>query len=76
MMLTFLVFCLAAVVVVPAALLLVGLPLLLLLGLLPWLLRLAAVALLVRALLESPLRWENMLPAGALFALSLLLGRL
>lgn len=72
-MLTLLVFCLAAVVVIPIVLLVVGLPLLLLLGLLPWLLRLAAVVLLVKALLDSPSRWENFLPAVILFALSLLL---
>ena len=66
--------CLAAVVVIPVVLFLVGLPLLLLMGLVPWLLRIAGVVLLIRALMEQPVRWENFTPAIAAFALSILLG--
>ena len=66
--------CLAGVVLIPVALLLVGLPFLLLMGLVPWLLRVAGVVLLIRALLEQPMRWENFTPALAAFALSILLG--
>ena len=66
--------CLAGVVLIPVALLLVGLPFLLLMGLVPWLLRVAGVVLLIRALLEQPVRWENFTPAIAAFALSILLG--
>lgn len=67
-------FCLAGVVLIPLVLLLVGLPLLMLLGLVPWLLRIAGVVLLIRALLEQPMRWENFTPAIVAFALSIVLG--
>ena len=66
--------CLAGVVLIPVVLLLIGLPFLLLLGLVPWPLRIAGVVLLIRALMEQPVRWENFTPAIAAFALSILLG--
>ena len=66
--------CLAGVVLIPLVLLLIGLPFLLLMGLVPWLLRIAGVVLLIRALMEQPVRWENFTPAIAAFALSILLG--
>ena len=66
--------CLAAVILIPVILFLVGLPFLLLMGLLPWLLRIAGVVLLIKALLDKPTRWENFMPAGVAFALSLLIG--
>ena len=44
--------CLAAVILIPVILFLVGLPFLLLMGLLPWLLRIAGVGLLIKALLD------------------------
>ena len=68
--------CLVAVVAIPVVLLIIGLPLMLLLGLLPWLLRIAGVVLLIKAILDQPTRWENFLPAIAAFALSVLLGLL
>ena len=71
---TFGLICLAGVVLIPVVLLLIGLPFLLLLGLVPWLLRIAGVVLLIRALMEQPVRWENFTPAIAAFALSILLG--
>ena len=43
-------------------------------GLLPWLLRIAGVVLLIKALLDKPTRWENFMPAVVAFALSLLIG--
>ena len=61
--------CLAAVILIPVILFLVGLPFLLLMGLLPWLLRVAGVVLL-----DKPTRWENFMPAVVAFALSLLIG--
>ena len=64
--------CLAAVILIPVILFLVGLPFLL--GLLPWLLRVAGVVLLIKALLDKPTRWENFMPAVVAFALSLLIG--
>ena len=66
--------CLAAVILIPVILFLVGLPFLLLMGLLPWLLRIAGVVLLIKALLDKPTRWENFMPAVVAFALSLLIG--
>ena len=66
--------CLAAVILIPVILFLVGLPFLLLMGLLPWLLRVAGVVLLIKALLDKPTRWENFMPAVVAFALSLLIG--
>ena len=66
--------CLAAVILIPVILFLVGLPFLLLMGLLPWLLRVAGVVLLIKALLDKPTRWENFMPAVGAFALSLLIG--
>ena len=73
-LLTLVILCVAAVVLIPIILLLIGLPFLLLMGLLPWLLRIAGVVLLVKAILDQPARWENFLPAIAAFALSVLLG--
>ena len=66
--------CLAAVILIPVILFLVGLPFLLLMGLLPWLLRVAGVVLLIKALLDKPTHWENFMPAVVAFALSLLIG--
>ena len=66
--------CLAAVILIPVILFLVGLPFLLLMGLLPWLLRVAGVVLLIKALLDKPTRWENFMPAVVAFVLSLLIG--
>ena len=66
--------CLAAVILIPVILFLVGLPFLLLMGLLPWLLRIAGVVLLIKALLDKPTRWENFMPAVVAFGLSLLMG--
>ena len=60
--------CLAAVILIPVILFLV------LMGLLPWLLRIAGVVLLIKALLDKPTRWENFMPAVVAFALSLLIG--
>ena len=66
--------CLAAVILIPVILFLVGLPFLLLMGLLPWLLRVAGVVLLIKALLDKPTRWENFMPAVVAVARSLLIG--
>lgn len=51
-----------------------SLPFMLVLGLLPWLLRIAGVVLLVKALLDQPTKWENFMPAVAAFVLSILAG--
>lgn len=68
--------CLAAVILIPLVLVLVlvGLPFLLMMAVLPWLLRIVGVILLLKALFESPTRWENFMPAVIAFALSILIG--
>ena len=66
--------CLAAIILIPVVLVLVGLPFLLLFALLPWLLRVAGVVLLLKAIFEQPTRWENFMPAVIAFALSILIG--
>lgn len=66
--------CLAAIILIPVVLVLVGLPFLLLFALLPWLLRVAGVVLLLKAIFEQPTRWENFMPAIIAFALSILIG--
>ena len=40
----------------------------------PVVLRIAGAVLLVKAVLDQPVRWENFLPAVAAFALSVVLG--
>lgn len=62
-LLTLSIVCLVAVVLIFVVLAIIGLPLLLLLGLLPWLLRIAGVVLLVKALFDKPVKWENFMPA-------------
>ena len=66
--------CLAALIFIPVVLVLVGLPFLLMMALLPWLLRIMGVVLLLKALFEQPVRWENFIPAIVAFALSILIG--
>ena len=66
--------CVAAIILIPVVLLIVGLPFLVLLALLPWLLRIAGVVLLLKALFEQPTRWKNFMPAVVAFALSILIG--
>ena len=68
------VLCLAALILIPVVLVLVGLPFLLMMALLPWLLRIVGIILLLKALFESPTRWENFMPAVIAFALSILIG--
>ena len=68
------VLCLAALILIPVVLVLVGLPFLLMMALLPWLLRIVGVVLLLKALFEQPVRWENFIPAIVAFALSILIG--
>lgn len=73
-LLTLSVICLVAVVLIPVVLALIGLPLMLLLGLLPWLLRVAGVVLLLKAIFQQPVKWENFLPAVGAFVLAAVLG--
>lgn len=73
-LLTLSVICMVAVVFFFVVLTLIGLPLMLMLALLPWLLRIAGVVLLFRALFEKPVQWENFVPAVGAFVLAAVLG--
>ena len=68
------VLCLAALILIPVVLLVVGLPFLLMMALLPWLLRIVGVILLLKALFEQPTRWENFMPPAIASALPTLRG--
>ena len=71
---TLTVICVVAVILIPIVLTIIGLPLMLLLGLLPWLLRVAGVVLLLKAIFQQPVKWENVLPAVGAFVLAVGLG--
>ena len=71
---TLTVICVGAVILIPIVLTIIGLPLMLLLGLLPWLLRVAGVVLLLKAIFQQPVKWENFLPAVGAFVLAAGLG--
>ncbi|MCI9472773.1 MAG: phage-shock protein [Flavonifractor sp.] len=71
---TLTVICVVAVILIPIVLTIIGLPLMLLLGLLPWLLRVAGVVLLLKAIFQQPVKWENFLPAVGAFVLAVGLG--
>ena len=73
-MLAVAVLCLLGVIVIPVLMLVLSIPLAIIIGLLPWLLRVAGVVLLVKALLDKPPRWENFLPALGAFLLSWAIG--
>lgn len=62
---------LVAVIVVAAVILsLLSVPFLIILGLLPWALTVLGIILLIKALFEKPVRWENFMPAVIAFVLS------
>lgn len=64
------VICVVVVVAISLILAVIGLPLMILFAVLPWMLRVAGVVLLVKALLDKPLRWESFVPAAAAFLLA------
>lgn len=65
--------CFVGIVLAGVVMLLVGLPIAIFLSIVPWFLRLAAVVLLVKGLLDRPFSWENLIPAAvALLASGLL----
>lgn len=73
-LITLSVICLVAVIIIPICLTLIGLPLLILLEFLPWLLRVAGVILLLKAIFQKPVTWENFLPTLAAFVAAAVLG--
>ena len=66
--------CTVSIFVLMLFLTLLAVPLAIIFALLPWFLRLGAIVLLIRALLEQPITLQALLPAAALFVLSILLG--
>lgn len=69
-MITILLLCIAGVVIIPVLLAILAVPFAIIIGLLPWLLRIAGVVLLIKGLVDKPVRWENFTPALGAFLLS------
>ena len=69
-MVTLIVGCTAAIVILSLILAILSVPVMIILALAPWALALAGVVLLVKALTEKPMRWENFMPAVVAFLLS------
>ncbi|EDN01587.1 hypothetical protein BACCAP_00719 [Pseudoflavonifractor capillosus ATCC 29799] len=69
-MVTLIVGCAAAIVVLYLVLAILSVPVMIILSLAPWALAVAGVVLLVKALTEKPMRWENFMPAVVAFLLS------
>ena len=65
---------LVAVIVVAAVILsILSVPFLIILGLLPWARTVLGIILLIKALFEKPVRWENFMPAVIAFVVSAVL---
>lgn len=69
-MVTLIVGCTAAIVILSLILAILSVPVMIILSLAPWALAVAGVVLLVKALTEKPMRWENFMPAVVAFLLS------
>ena len=69
-MVTLIVGCFVAVILLALVLSILSVPVMIILALAPWALALAGVVLLVKALTEKPMRWENFMPAVGAFLLS------
>ena len=69
-MVTLVVGCFVAVALLALVLSILSVPVMIILALAPWALALAGVVLLVKALTETPMRWENFMPAVVAFLLS------
>ena len=69
-MVTLIVGCTAAIVVLALILAILSVPVMIILSLAPWALAVAGVVLLVKALTEKPMRWDNFMPAVVAFLLS------
>ena len=68
-MVTLVVGCFVAVALLALVLSILSVPVMIILALAPWALALAGVVLLVKALTEKPMRWENFMPAVVAFLL-------
>ena len=69
-MVTLIVGCTAVIVVLALILAILSVPVMIILSLAPWALAVAGVVLMVKALTEKPMRWENFMPAVVAFLLS------
>ena len=69
-MVTLIVGCTAAIVILSLILAILSVPVMIILSLAPWAPAVAGVVLLVKALTEKPMRWENFMPAVVAFLLS------
>ncbi|MGE4276114.1 MAG: phage-shock protein [Lawsonibacter sp.] len=72
-LLTLSLICFISIPVLMLAMVLFAIPFAIILALLPWFLRLAAVILLIRALMERPFTLNSLVPAALIFGLSVLL---
>lgn len=72
-MLTLSLICIISIPVLMLAMVCFAVPFAIISALLPWLLRLAGVILLVRALMEQPFSLYSLAPAALIFGLSILL---
>lgn len=73
-MITASILCLVGIIMIPIALAILSIPFAIILALLPWLLRIAGVVLLVKALMDKPVKWESFTPAIGAFLLSVVIG--
>ena len=69
-LLTLSILCLISIPILWVVLVLLSVPIALFWALLPWLLRLSAVVLFIRALMDRPFQAESLLPAAMAFGLS------
>ena len=72
-LLTLSLLCLIALPILVLSMVLLSVPFLVILAVLPWLLRIVAVVLLLRALLERPFQLSSLVPAAIAFLLSVIL---
>lgn len=70
-LLTLSILCLIALPVLILGMMLLSIPFLVIMAVLPWLLRIAAVVLLLRALLDHPFQLSSLIPAAIALLLSM-----
>lgn len=70
-LLTLSILCLIALPVLVLGMMLLSIPFLVIIAVLPWLLRIAAVVLLFRALLDRPFHLSSLIPAAIALLLSM-----
>lgn len=68
-MITLAVVCLAVIVVVSVLMAILSIPIMIITSVLPWLCGAAGIVLLIKAVLDKPVRLENFMPAVVAFVL-------